>query len=320
MTASPDDVLSLVFFARVVEAQSFTRAASQLGVSKSLVSKRVAELEQRLGTRLLLRTTRRLSLTADGLSLYERAQRMVAEADEAAALTAGAGKEPRGVLRVNAPPTFAELYLTAPIAAYLQRHPAVRVELLLADRFVDLVEDGVDVAIRVSSRLRDSSLVSRKLAEDRTVVCASPEYLRRKGVPRAPAELVHHDCVRYTLLKTADEWRFRDENGSFSVPVEGRFSAASGIALREAALAGIGLAVLPYFNVASDLRASRLVEVLGEHSFVRLTIHAVYAPARVVPVNVRAFLDLLSVHFRKPPWLLPPEPKPSVARRVRGKK
>jgi DNA-binding transcriptional LysR family regulator len=302
VSATPDDVLALVFFARVVEAQSFTGAAAKLGVSKSVVSARISQLEERLGTRLLLRTTRRLSLTADGLALYERAQRVVTEADEATSVAAGAATEPRGVLRVNAPPTLAELYLTAPIATYLERYPGARVELLLADHFIDLVEEGVDVAVRVSSRLRDSSLVGRKLAEDRTVVCAAPSYLERKGVPQSPAELLHHDCVRYTVLKTADEWRFREGDRSFSVPVEARFSAASGIAVREAAIAGIGLAVLPYFHVAADLRASRLVTVLDEYSYIRLTLHAVYSPARVLPINVRSFVDLLAAHFKNPPW------------------
>lgn len=308
MAASPDDVLALVYFARVVEAQSFTRAAERLGVSKSVVSQRVSALESRLGVRLLLRTTRRLSLTGDGLSVYERAQRVLAEADAAASIAEAAPGEPRGVLRVNAPPSFAELFLTAPIAAYLERYPAARVELRLADRFVDLTEEGVDVAVRVSSKLKDSSLVGRKLAEDRTVVCAAPAYLARRGVPRTPAELVHHACLRYTWLKPADEWRFRDASGSFSVPIEGRFEAASGIALREAALAGIGLAVLPYFHVAADLREGRLALVLEEFSYVRLAIHALYTPARVLPPGVRAFVELLASHFKNPPWQGPRRP------------
>jgi len=242
---------------------------------------------------------------------------LAAEADAATSLTTSA--EPRGVLRINAPPTFAELYLTAPIAEYLEKYPAVRVELLLADRYIDLVEEGVDVAVRVSSRLRDSSLVGRKLAEDRTVVCASPAYLERKGSPKTPAELVHHDCVRYTLLRAADEWRFRGPAGSFSVPVDGRFSAASGIALREAAIAGIGLAVLPYFNVAADIRAGRLVALLEDYSFIRLTLHAVYSPARVLPVHVRAFVDLLAAHFKNPPWNESAEKTP-LARRPSKKR
>lgn len=318
MAATPDDLVSLLYFARVVEAQSFTRAAAKLGVSKSLVSTRLAALEERLGTRLLLRTTRRISVTPEGLSLYERAQRMLAEADDATSLAAGARAEPRGVLRVSAPVTFAELYLTAPIATYLERYPEARVELRLSDRFIDLVEDGIDVAIRVSARLRDSSLVGRKLADDRTVVCASPDYLERRGTPETPAALLHHECVRYTLLKTADEWRFRDGGKSFSVPVEGRFEAASGSALRDAAVAGLGIAILPYFIAAPAIRANLLVPILEPYTYIRLTMHAVYSPARVLPVNVRAFVDVLAAHFRTPPWTLPP--KPAAARPPRRRK
>jgi DNA-binding transcriptional LysR family regulator len=317
MPATPDDVVSLVYFARVVEAQSFTRAAAKLGVSKSVVSTRLSQLEARLGTRLLQRTTRRISVTPEGLSLYEHAQRMVADADEATSFAAGAQTAPRGVLRVSAPVTFAELYLTAPIASYLERYPEARVDLRLSDRFIDLVEEGIDVAIRVSARLRDSSLVGRKLADDHTVVCASPSYLARKGTPEKPADLLHHDCVRYTLLKTVDEWRFRDESGSFSVPVEGRFEAASGSALREAAVAGIGIAILPYFIAAPAIRSNLLVPVLEPYTYIRLAMHAVYSPARVLPINVRAFVDVLAAHFRTPPWTRAAEAPAERARRPR---
>lgn len=302
MAASTDDVLSLMVFARVVEAKSFTAGAAQLGLSKSVASARIAQLEERLGTRLLLRTTRRLSLTADGLALYEHAARMARAADDAASVAAGAAAEPRGVLRVNAPITFAEQYLCQPIAQYLQAHPRVRVELVPSDRFEDLVAERVDVAIRVSARQRDSALVGRKLAEDRSVVCASPEYLARRGTPQAPADLIHHDCVRYSLLEAADEWRFKGDGKSYAIPVVARFEAASGSVLRSAALAGMGLVVVPSFMVAADLASGALLQVLAEFSFVRLVVMAVYAPARVVPSNVRAFVDLLVQHFRTPPW------------------
>ncbi|HEU4580462.1 MAG TPA: LysR family transcriptional regulator [Polyangiaceae bacterium] len=308
MAATTDDVQSLLIFARVVEAKSFTAGAARLGISKSVASARIAALEERLGTRLLLRTTRRLTLTPDGLALYEHAAQMASAADAAAATGAGASPEPRGVLRVNAPVVFAQLYLVEPIAAFLEQHPRVRVELLLADRLVDLVEEGIDVALRISARLRDSQLIGRKLCEDHTLVCASPAYLARRGTPREPAELIHHECLRYSLLESADEWRFRDparprgESRSFSVPVEARFHAQSGSVLREAALAGLGLAVLPSFMVARDLAAGTLVQVLAPYSFVRIAIQALYAPARVLPGNVRAFVDLLSQRFRKPPW------------------
>ena len=302
MPASTDDVLSLLVFARVVEAKSFTAGAALLGLSKSVASTRIAQLEARLGTRLLLRTTRRLSLTADGLALYEQAARMARAADDAAVLAAGTPSEPRGVLRVNAPTTFGEMYLAEPIARYLQAHPHVRVELGLSDRFEDLVAERVDVAIRISAKLKDSTLVGRKLADDRSVVCAAPAYLARRGTPETPADLVHHDCLRYTLLEAADEWRFKSDGKSFSVPVAARFLAQSGSALRSAARAGMGLAVLPSFMVAAELASGQLTAVLTAFSFVRLSVSAVYAPAKVVPAAVRAFVDLLVAHFSTPPW------------------
>jgi DNA-binding transcriptional LysR family regulator len=302
MAASTDDVLSLMVFARVVEAQSFTGGAARLGLSKSVASARIAQLEERLGTRLLLRTTRRLSLTADGLALYEHAARMARAADDAAASGAGVSAEPRGVLRVNAPIAFAEQHLCQPIAQYLAAFPRVRVELALSDRFEDLVAERVDVAIRISARQRDSALVGRKLADDRSVVCASPEYLARRGTPLTPADLIHHDCLRYMLLDAADEWRFKSDGKSYAVPITARFEAANGSVLRSAALAGMGLCVVPSFIVAADLASGALVQVLADFSFIRLAIMAVYAPARVVPSNVRAFVDLLVAHFRSPPW------------------
>ena len=311
MPASTDDVQSLLIFARVVEAKSFTSGAARAGISKSVASSRIAALEQRLGARLLHRTTRKLTLTPDGLALYEHAAQLAKAADAAAATAAGASPEPRGVLRVNAPVVFAQSYLVGPLAEYLERHPRVRVELLLADRMIDLVEEGIDVAIRISARLRDSSLVGRKLAEDRTLVCASPAYLARRGIPLTPGELLHHDCLRYSLLDSADEWRFREsslEGRSFSVPVEARFQTQSGSVLREASLAGMGLAVLPSFMVARELATGALVQVLAPYSFIRITIQALYTPTRTLPGNVRAFIELLSQRFRVPPWLEPAPP------------
>jgi DNA-binding transcriptional LysR family regulator len=302
VAASTDEVISLLVFARVVEAKSFTAGAGRLGLSKSVASARIAQLEERLGTRLLLRTTRRLSLTADGLALYEQAARMAQAADDAALLAAGAAAQPRGVLRVNAPVAFGERYLAEPMAKYLEAHPRVKLELVLSDRFEDLVEQRVDVAIRISAKLRDSTLVGRKLGDDRSVVCAAPSYLARRGTPENPIDLIHHDCLRYSLVAAADEWRFKSGGKEFSVPVSSRFEAASGSMVRTAALAGIGLAVMPSFMIAADLVAGDLIEVLEPFSFARLSVSAVYAPSKVVPRNVRAFVDLLVDHFRTPPW------------------
>lgn len=303
MAASPDDVMAMVFFARVVEQRSFTAAAAKLGVSKSVVSARVAAFERRLRVPLLHRTTRKLSLTREGLALYERCARVAAAADEAAAAADRAGDAPHGLLRVDAPIVFAEERLAAPIASYLTKNPEVRIVLSMSDRMIDLVAEGVDVAIRVTSRLAGAGLVARKLGADRTVLCASPAYLARKGTPASPEDLVQHDCLLYSLVKPTDEWRFRTGKRSFSVPIEARFSAASGAVLRRAALAGMGLAVLPRFMIAADLDAGRLRPVIDAFDGVALGIYAVYPQAqggRPSP-KVRAFVDLLVAHFRAHP-------------------
>jgi DNA-binding transcriptional LysR family regulator len=296
MPAAPDEILALIAFARVVEAGSFTAAAAKLGVSKSVVSERIAGLEERLGARLLQRTTRKLSLTPEGLALVEPCARLVATADEVAAAADGAGDRPRGLLRVDAPVVLAEDCLAEPIASFLERYPDVRVEVTLNDRFVDLVEEGIDVAVRVASRLAGAGLVSRKLASDQTTLVASPAYLARRGTPREPEDLLRHDCLIYSLLKVAAEWRFRAPGGGrqeITVAVEPRFKASSGAVLREAALAGMGLAVLPTFMIASDLAAGRLIPVVPAFLPVRLGVYAMYPQGRRVPAKTRAFVDHL---------------------------
>ncbi len=302
--SSGEQVLAMITFARVVEAKSFTRAANKLGVAKSVVSARISALEGELDVRLLHRTTRKLSLTPDGEELYQRCLRVVAAADDAAAAFSELGDEPRGVLRVNAPIVFAEEYLAEPMATYLGRFRNVRIELGLSDATIDLVEDGIDVAIRITARLVGPGLAARKLATDQPVLCASPEYLARRGTPRTPEEVTKHDCLVYSLLRVSDEWRFRAPGAKdpFAVPVEPRLSAASGGVLRRAAVAGMGLAVLPKFMVASDLEAGRLVVVLDSLYAPSLGIHAVYPRARRVPKKVRAFVDVLVSHFKTARW------------------
>ena len=255
LSASPDEILSMVCFARVVEAGSFTAAAEKLDLSKSVVSARVAQLEERVGSRLLNRTTRRLSLTPEGRAFYERCARLVTAADDATAEVEAPSEIPRGVLRVLAPGAFAQEYLAPPLATFLERHPQVRLEVTLTDKLVDLADDGIDIAIRISPNVDSGTLSARKLAGDHTVLCASPAYLSRKGIPTAAEQLVLHDCLVYSLLRISDEWRFRapGSRDTFTVPIEGRFQAASVGVLRQAALAGMGICALPSFMVAEDL-------------------------------------------------------------------
>jgi DNA-binding transcriptional LysR family regulator len=291
----------MAVFAQVVQQRSFSAAARQVGIAKSAVSKRVAALEERLGVRLLNRTTRKLALTEDGLRYYEHCAALLAAAAAAEDAVAGSSQVARGPIRINAPVTFSQMYLAPALAAFLDKHPLVELNLAAEDRIVDVVEGGYDLVIRIS-RLLDSSLVARKLATDRIVVVASPAYLARRGTPEEPHELVNHNCLRYTLIPGDREWRFGRKGGRFGVPASGNLAASDGTILREAACAGLGLAVLPYFMAAPDVASGRLVLVLQDHLESRIDIHAVYASRRQLPLRTRLLLDHLVDWFGGDCW------------------
>jgi DNA-binding transcriptional LysR family regulator len=296
-----DDLQALLCFARVVEHASFTRAAHELGVSKSVVSSKTAGLEARLGEQLLLRTTRRVTTTSAGVRIYERARQML---EAAGAATQAATLAGQGLLRVSAPVTLGHEQLAQPLAAFLREHPGARIELLLSDRLVDLVEDRIDVALRVT-KLKDSGLLARRLAWTSLHVCAAPSYLALRGRPERPEDLHRHDCLRYALLPAAHEWRFYGPKGKIELSVRGPFETTSGTMLREAALAGIGLAMLPRFMVARALDEGRLVTVLDEFAPRPLGIYAVRSGRRVAPTLVKQLIDSLQSAFEKAPWLAP---------------
>jgi DNA-binding transcriptional LysR family regulator len=305
MTGSLDDILGMAVFARVVEARSFTEAAKRLGLAKSAVSARVGRLEESVGVRLLHRTTRKLSLTEDGLLFYERCARLLAAADEAASVAEEAGGAPSGTLRVTAPLAFSQLHLAPALADFLAATPRVTVDLNAEDKLVDLIAGGFDLAIRIG-RIKDSTLVARKLAADRLVVCGAPAYLARRGVPRVPADLLRHNCLRYANIPTRLDWRFRDRSGEVSiVPVTGNLVAGNGTVLREAAVAGLGLAVLPTHMVAGELAAERLQAVLTDYRRGEIGVYAVYPNRRNLPAKLRAFVDFLAGRFAEAPWSAP---------------
>ncbi|MGH7788693.1 MAG: LysR family transcriptional regulator [Candidatus Binatia bacterium] len=297
-----DTLTGMAVFASVAAAQSFSAAARELGLSKSAVSKHISQLEERLGARLLQRTTRRLSLTEAGTALYAHCRRI---ADELAAAEAAIGSlsgAPRGTLRVSAPMSFGERYLAPLLPAFLARHADLRVELTLGDQLVDLIEAGVDCAVRIA-RLPDSSLVARRLAPARRVVCGAPAYFERRGVPRTPDALRDHNCLDYAYLAATGGWPFPAARGLRAVPVEGNLAANNGEVLRAAALAGVGLALLPTFIVGDDLRAGRLRAVLIEYESWDASIYAVYPPTKQLAPKVRAFVDFLTEHCgAQPPW------------------
>jgi DNA-binding transcriptional LysR family regulator len=300
-----DRLTSIEIFARVVETGSFVAAAERLGISRAAASKHVLRLEERLGARLLNRTTRRVGLTEEGAAFYDRCARILAELEEAEHDLGAARREPRGTLRVNAPVSFGVLHLGAAIGSFAGRYPQVRIALALNDRVVDLVEEGFDVAVRIG-RLPSSSLVARRICETGLVPVASPDYWGRHGKPATPEELRRHNCLVYTLQAGSD-WRFVGPHGSeHLVTVTGSISASNGDVLRAAALAGIGVALLPDFIAGPDVQSGALVAAFADYRAPVLGVHAVYPPTRHVPAKLRAFIDFLGERFSpRPSWALP---------------
>lgn len=297
-----DRLQALQIFTRVVETGSFTAAADRLGLSRAVVSKAVIELERSLGARLLERTTRRVRANEVGLAYYERAARVLGELDEADRAVRRLHQEPRGTLRVNAPLSFALLHLKPVVARYLDANPEVTLALDLTDRFVDLIDEGYDIAIRIAA-LEDSSLIARRIAPARRILCATPGYLDRHGRPDAPAALRDHRCLLYDTTAREDTWRLTGPDGEQSVRVSGPMASNNGDMIACAAAEGIGIALLPTFIVGPDLQAGRLERVLPDWSPRELGIYAVYPPNRQLAAKVRVFVDLLVTHFGpRPSW------------------
>ena len=297
-----DTISGMITFARVVEANSFSEAARRLGVSKSAVSKQIARLEDRLGARLLNRTTRRISPTEVGAAFYERCARIVAEVEEAELAVTRLQAEPRGVLRVNAPMSFGILHLAPAIAVFMKRYPDLEIDLTLNDRFVDLIDEGYDLAIRIGT-MADSSLIARKLAPSRLVACAAPAYLRRRGLPTVPRDLADHECLIYSLATAGDLWKFTDSEGTPQpVRVSARLKVNNGDVMRDIAAAGLGLTVLPTFIAAKGLEAGTLVPVLTDYRLPETAVSAVYPQNRHLSPKIRVFVDFLAGRFGPEPY------------------
>lgn len=296
-----DRLRSLETFIKVVETGSFARAAEALDTSPAGVTRHIAELEARLGTRLLQRSSRRLSLTESGSLYFERAKQVLEDLTEADALAGAATLRPAGLLRVNVPVAFGIRVLAPLWPTFRQRHPEVRLDIALADRFVDLVEEGVDAAVRIG-RLSNSNLIARRLATARGFVCASPGYLAKYGAPAAPEELAQHRCLGYRYASTRDEWVLLAPDGNEArVAVRCEFHANNGDVLMQAACAGEGIVMLPSFIVGDAIRAGHLVPVLRDWTFPPLGIHVVYPSRRHLSAKVRALFDFLGEHIGDPP-------------------
>jgi len=296
-----DKLSELEVFARVVEVGSFTGAAEAMRLSKSAVSKHVTRLEDRLGVRLLNRTTRRLSLTEVGQAFYERCTGILTDLEEAEAAASHLSEAPRGVLRVAAPMTFGIKHVAPLLPKFLEQHEGLKVDLNLNDRMVDIVDEGFDLAIRIT-RLKDSSLIARKLTSARTVVAASPDYWNRRGRPQKPADFKDHDCLIYTMLPSPNDWEFETKKGTESVRVKGSLSANNGDALIKAAAKGIGITRAPIFLFDDELKSGRLEIVSGAWEEYSVNIYAVYPHARHLSPKVRAFVDFLVSSYRNKNW------------------
>jgi DNA-binding transcriptional LysR family regulator len=294
-----DRLTGMEVFARVVEAASFTTAAAQLGMSKSAVSKTVTALENRLGARLLNRTTRRLALTEVGEAYYQRCARIVAEAEEAELAVTRLQATPRGTLRVNAPVSFGVLHLGPALPAFMAAYPELRVDIALTDRFVDLVDEGYDLVVRISERLPDSSLIARRLADNEVVICASPDYWARAGRPDRPEALAGHRCLTYSYSPAPHEWPFVDPDGMrFTVRVTSPLLSNNGEVSLQAALAGQGVIRLPRFICGPHLARGDLTAVLETFMPPPAGIFVLYPHNRHLSAKVRAFVDFLVERFR----------------------
>jgi DNA-binding transcriptional LysR family regulator len=287
-----DDINELRTFVSVVAAQSLSAAARELGLALSVVSKRLAALERRTGTSLITRSTRRLALTEEGMNLYERALRILAEVDEAeAALTSGK-VGPQGLLRVSAPIAFGRAHVGPVCRDLVRAHPTLSIDLRLTDRLVDLIEEGVDVVVRIGPP-KSSQLVMRKLIDDYRVVVGAPEYLQRRGTPATPAELEAHDCVHYRGVGTY--WRLVSLAGeAVEVRADSRLRSNSGEAALDWALTGCGLVMNSWVDVRCHLQSGRLVHVLPEWRSEPAPVCALYPSSRQVPNRVRVFIDAMA--------------------------
>jgi LysR family transcriptional regulator for bpeEF and oprC len=294
-----DVMQSMGVFRRVAEANSFSAVARETSMSQSTVSKHIASLEERLGTKLLNRSTRSLSLTEAGTEYYHYCVRILNDFQEAEASVGKGRIKPTGTLRFTSTSPFGKKFIIPILGDFLEEYPDIEIDYIMEDRFIDLVKEGVDVAIRVGP-LADSSLVARKIGTSRRVVVASPEYLIKHSFPKTPADLKSRECLLYSLPKPQNEWFFSSPQfGDESVIIKGRFKASSNDAICEAALAGLGIATMCEWHVRDHVKKGRLTVLLKNYQLTPFDINAVYPERRYVPEKVKRLIDHLKEDFKK---------------------
>jgi len=292
-----DQLTAMRTFRRVVELGSFTAAARGLNLSKAAVSKQVGELEAHLGATLIHRTTRRLSVTEVGHGYFERAVRLLDEFEAAEAEVRNLQAEPTGSLKLSVPNAFSVTQLAETINALATRYPKLRLNIEASDRFVDLIEEGYDAAIRIRTELPDSTLIARRLCSFPRYVCAAPKYIKKYGEPKRPEDLKDHNCIVYTQSPAPFDWGFKTPQGRRSVRVSGTFQSNHGVLLMEPLLAGRGIAMLPIFTLDEHLKKGHVKRLLTDYPTDPVTLHVVYPQNRHLSPKVRVFVDLMAEHF-----------------------
>lgn len=297
-----DRLNGMEIFVEVAKSEGFTAAAERLGLSRAQVSKSVMQLEAHLGTRLLNRTTRKVSLTEIGRIYYERCLTILSDIDEVEGIASQQTVKPHGTLNVSASTSFAVLHLSSAIPFYLKQYPKVHIALSLADRLVDVVAEGFDLVLRIAE-MEDSSLIARKIAPCKRVFCASPEYLAQHGEPTQPKDLKNHQCLIYLNEPKPDVWTLHGSNGCESIKVQGPVSADNGDILKSSAISGLGICLLPTFIVGHDIAEGRLQQILPNYCPPEISIYAVFPSRRYLSAKVRTFIDFLSEYFGdNPSW------------------
>lgn len=296
----PTETHELVAFHAVVKHSSFAKAAEELSLSPSGVSRIVTRLEERLGVRLVQRTTRSLSLTEAGAAFYARASQILDDLADAEAEVQKATAQPRGNLRLTASLLFGEMYIAPLLAEILALYPELSIDLTLTNRFVDIIDEGIDLALRIGA-LSDSRLIARRLCANKRILVASPDYLARHGVPKHPDELAEHEMVIYTGFARPREWKLIGPDGPVSVTISGRVGTNNIAVLGDSAKKGLGITVGPTMSVNQELLKGELVRVLEDYEFEQSAIFAVYPSARQLSTKVRAVVDFLAAKFVDPP-------------------
>ncbi|NQZ90828.1 MAG: LysR family transcriptional regulator [Moritella sp.] len=291
-----DQLIAMRTFVRVVQTGNFSAAAREQNSSQANVSKRVSGLESLLGVKLLTRSSRELSLTEMGSEYYEKCLAILAELDEADAAVRSETASPKGTLKIAAPIALARLVLAPLIKSFIEQYPEINIDMAASDTQVDLIAQGIDIAIRAKN-LEDSSLVARHLFDNPMLLVASPDYLEQRGMPAVPEDLKHHNCIVYSLLSSMNIWRFFKEDKEFSVPVKGNFQSSNGDTNLEVALTGLGIVQLPIWMVDEHLTSGRLTQILTDYKAVSIPLNAIYPQNRYVPLKVRCFVDFIKKEF-----------------------